>query len=166
MQADSLQPWPQVKEPADLHSSWAREVRAYAALRHLPSLIVQSPYVAVIGGGNHVLALSRVGARRVCEELGVLDIRWSEGLWRWANLQRNRGGNFGSEAYSVGRRGVYNREAAFSCLKVEGSMKCWYVEDKRAVVTRENHAALFLVLGPWKLCLFGPVLEPRGNHWP
>lgn len=53
----------------------------------------------------------------------MLDVRWSEGLWRWANLQRDRGGNFGSEAYSVGRRGVYNREAAFSCLKAEGSMK-------------------------------------------
>lgn len=65
VQADSLQPWPQVKEPADLHSSWAIEVKVYAALRHLPSLIVQSPYVAVFGGGNHVLALSCVGARRV-----------------------------------------------------------------------------------------------------
>lgn len=55
-----------------------------------------------------------------CEEVKVSNFC----RWQWDNLQRSRGGNFGSAAYSVGRRGVCNRYAAFTCVEGEASMKC------------------------------------------
>ena len=55
-----------------------------------------------------------------CEEVRVSN----SCRWQWDNLQRSRGGNFGSAAYSVGRRGVCNRYAAFTCVEGEASMKC------------------------------------------
>ena len=99
-----------------------------------------------------------------CEELKVSNFRWGQ----WDNLQRSRGGNFGSAAYSVGRRGVCNRYAALRCVEGEASMKCWWNGPPgtriNVVVTREKHEALLKYFsvgstGPWELCLFGPIFR-------
>ena len=87
----------------------------------------------------------------------------------WDNLQRSRGGNFGSAAYSVGRRGVCNRYAAFTCVEGEASMKCWWNGPPgtwiSVVVTRVKHEALledFSVVAPGNFASLGLYLGPGG----